>query len=98
MCANLPHNAVGKVQRSALKRTAAAAVMQPRQLARKETMMTTTAQRDSYTVRVGVTNISATFRQVSLPGLRQPVTMGFHPGVADVYGVPAGSYETTAPT
>ena len=54
--------------------------------------MTASAERRTYTAHASVLNRAPTLREVSLPGLEAPVRVGFHPAVADIYGVPAGSY------
>lgn len=60
--------------------------------------MTASAERKTYTAHAGVLNRAPTLREVSLPGLAEPLRVGFHPAVADIYGVPSGSYEEAAAT
>ncbi|MGH7922737.1 MAG: OsmC family protein [Candidatus Dormibacteraceae bacterium] len=60
--------------------------------------MTASAERKTYTARARVTNRRPTLREVSLPGLDSPLRVGFHTEVADVYGIPPGSYEEAAAT
>lgn len=52
----------------------------------------------AYTVKVKVTNDSATMRRAWLPGADQPVRLGFHPEVARLYKIPDDSYESAAST
>jgi uncharacterized OsmC-like protein len=60
--------------------------------------MEASTERQTYTARASVANKRPTLREVSLPGLAAPVRVGFHPEVADVYGIPAGSYEEAPAT
>lgn len=60
--------------------------------------MTASVERKTYTARARVANKKPTLREVSLPGLDSPLRVGFHPEVADVYGIPPGSYEEAAAT
>lgn len=60
--------------------------------------MTTDIERKTYTAKARVTNKKATLREITLPGLGAPLPVGFHPQVADVYGLPAGSYDESPAT
>lgn len=60
--------------------------------------MTASAERQTYTARARVANKHPTLREVSLPGLATPLRVGFHPEVAEVYGIPPGSYDEAAAT
>jgi uncharacterized OsmC-like protein len=60
--------------------------------------MTASAERQTYTAHASVLNEAPTLRQVSLPSLEAPLRVGFHPAVADIYGVPQGSYHEAPAT
>jgi uncharacterized OsmC-like protein len=60
--------------------------------------MTASTERKTYTARATVANKLPTLRELSLPGLASPLRVGFHGAVADVYGIPAGTYEEAAAT
>jgi len=60
--------------------------------------MTASAERKTYTAHASVLNRAPTLREVSLPGLESSVRVGFHPAVADIYGVPQGSYDEAPAT
>jgi uncharacterized OsmC-like protein len=57
-----------------------------------------TEQRRAYTAHAKVVNQKPTLREVHLTGLDSPLLVGFHPELADIYGIPAGSYEEAAAT
>lgn len=60
--------------------------------------MTASAERKTYTAHARVLNKRPTLREVFLPGLDSPLRVGFHPAVADIYGMPPGSYDEAAAT
>jgi uncharacterized OsmC-like protein len=60
--------------------------------------MTASAERKTYTAHARVLNKEPTLREIFLPGLDSPVRVGFHPAVADIYGIPPGSYDEAAAT